>query len=272
MEKLARSQTIASQRGQAVLIILAVMAIGMSLAFSLSRQITTDVEISQKETESAKAFSAAEAGIEEALRQLSQGQTNVNLNPSDFGVDEVEVQVQDQGNAATFSYPLEIRPGEIAIIWLRNHRPNGQLDLNNGYNRSTLKVCWQGEAALEAIYFYQTATDYQIRRWAFDPNTIRTNDNNFSSLISGCAEIDGLNRGVTLDLTDGTPLFLVLRPFYQRTRVGAVAESGSSLPPQGHLITSASAINRGETKIARKIMVFQGWPVPEESIFPKERQ
>lgn len=266
MEKLARSQTVNSQRGQAALIILAVMAIGMSIAFSLSRQITTDVEISQKETESAKAFSAAEAGIEEALRQLAQGQTSVTLNPNELGVDEVEVQIQDQGNQATFLYPLEVRPGEIAIIWLRNHTPDGQLDLNNGYNRTSIKACWQSSAALEAIYFYRTASDYQIRRWAFDPNATRASSNNFSTTIGGCSEIDGLNLGVTLDLSDGTPLFLVLRPFYQSTKVGAVAETGSNLPPQGYLITSAGAVNRGETKIARKIMVFQGWPVPEDSI------
>lgn len=256
-------------RGQAALIILAVMAIGMTIAMSLSRQVVTEVQISKQEEKSTKAFSAAEAGVEEALRQLEQGQTNVSINPEDLGVTGVDVSVSEQGQSNQFIYPITLRPGETAPIWLRNHNADGSLNLASGYSGSTIKVCWQDEAALEIIYFYLVAPNsYQMRKFALDPNSTRAGDNRFAtgSEIGNCSEINGFERGYSVDLTGGTPLLLVLRPLYQLTRVAVVAGSGT-LPAQGHLITSSGSITEGSEKISRRIQVFRSWKLVSSSLF-----
>jgi Tfp pilus assembly protein PilX len=57
--------------GQAVLMVLLVAAIALGLGLSIISQSTTDIRISQQEQESARAFNAAEAGIETALKSIS---------------------------------------------------------------------------------------------------------------------------------------------------------------------------------------------------------
>lgn len=72
--------------GQIALIIILVVVVGLTVAVSvLSRSVTT-VSISTKEQEKARSFSAAEAGVEDALRQdLSSIADPFNLNFFDVG-------------------------------------------------------------------------------------------------------------------------------------------------------------------------------------------
>jgi hypothetical protein len=59
------------KQGQAVLIVLLVAAVALVFGLSIISQSTTDVRISQHENEAARAFNAAEAGIEDALKQIN---------------------------------------------------------------------------------------------------------------------------------------------------------------------------------------------------------
>ncbi|MGB9585898.1 MAG: hypothetical protein ACPL7A_00585, partial [Anaerolineales bacterium] len=54
--------------GQALLIILLVMAVGLTIGLAVISRSVTDIRISRQEEESARMFSVAEAGIEEALK------------------------------------------------------------------------------------------------------------------------------------------------------------------------------------------------------------
>lgn len=255
--------------GQAALIILAVMALGMTLAMSLSRQVLTDTQISEQEEESAKAFSAAEAGVEEALRMLSQGQTEVTIDAGDLGVDEVDVDILEQGGGEQFVYPISLRPGEFAPIWLRDHNSDGTLNENSGYTGTTITLCWEDNTAIEAIYFYRdVGGNYQIGRYALDPDETRAGNNGFTSNnIGACSAIDGLNRSYQITDLSGTPIMLVVRPFYQETRVGVIGQTGTSLPAQGYLITSSGSVNQGDQQISRRIIVFRSWNTPSYLFF-----
>jgi hypothetical protein len=73
------------KKGQAALIVLLVVAVALGFGISIISQATTDIRISQQEQEAARAFNAAEAGIEEALKALSVGSF---ILP----VDEIEVE------------------------------------------------------------------------------------------------------------------------------------------------------------------------------------
>ena len=55
------------QRGQTLLIVLLLLAVVLTIALSIASRSITDINVSIKEEEAARAFSAAEAGIEQAL-------------------------------------------------------------------------------------------------------------------------------------------------------------------------------------------------------------
>lgn len=64
---------IKNNSGQAVLIVLLIVAVILGLGLSIVSQSTTDVKISKQEQEGSRAFNAAEAGIEEALKSIVVG-------------------------------------------------------------------------------------------------------------------------------------------------------------------------------------------------------
>jgi len=257
-----------NSRGQAALVILAIMAIGMTMALSLSKRVTTDIKMSEQEQKSAKAFSAAEAGIEEALRKLKAGEEgSPQITPSEFGVSDLDVDIQTSGGADQFVYPVTLQSGQTAVVWLCGHdESTGEFTEDNCYAQPSINFCWQNGAAVEIVYFYNDAGTYQIKRFAYDSNAARRSNNHFSAPdLGSCA---GLDLGASLDLTAGTPLFLAVRPLYQNTQFAVEAVGGAVLPIQGHTVTSSGAVASGEEeKITRKVKVFRTWPVPPDSFF-----
>lgn len=263
------------KKGQIALIVLTVMAVALTLGLSLSRRAVTDVSITEKEQESAKAFSAAEAGIEEALRRLGQGETLVDITGGDLGVDDVEVNISEVGRTADFIYPLEfVEPGHFIVVWLREHNEDGTIDFNNGYSEPDVTVCWEDEedgtqVALEVTYFYEDGGSYETKKWAFDPDDTRRDINGFSEPDDWfCSDEQGdmMENSANLTLT-GTPLFLVARPFYGRT--GFAVSGGTNFPSQGYEIYSTAEVQDSSEneKISRRIRVFKSWNVAPDSLF-----
>ncbi len=251
-----------SSAGQIALIVLTVMAVALTLGLSMSRRSVTDVSISEKEQESAKAFSAAEAGIEEALRQLKQGETDVSIVGSDLGVEEVNVNITEVGGNTEYIYPQDfVRSGESVVVWLREHNDDGTINFDAGYDSNEITVCWANEAALEITYFYQDGGSYDIRRWASDPGD---NGNNFDNAAgSACSD---LAHSYEISGLPGTPLFLVLKPFYNQTPLGV---RGDEFPSQGYEIYSTAEVeptSEGE-KISRRIRMFKSWDIIPNALF-----
>ena len=56
------------ERGQALLIVLLVMTVALTVGLSVATRTIVNVRITTQEEQSQRAFSAAEAGIEETLR------------------------------------------------------------------------------------------------------------------------------------------------------------------------------------------------------------
>ncbi|MBU2591912.1 hypothetical protein KKD61_00430, partial [Patescibacteria group bacterium] len=247
--------------GQVALIILTVMATALTLGLSMSERVLTDLRISEQNQESTRAFSAAEAGVEEALRVIREGGVTSDIDISDLaddlGVDEVTIDSTTIGGTDQFSFSQSFQSGEIALIWLRNHDANGDFDEASGYDDASVDLCWENEAALEAVYFYRSGGSYGVRRFTFDPVADRRDfsggagtGNHFSPPTgAGCA---GMNLSGTVDLSAETPLFLVVKPFYQETRIGVLGLS--PLPVQGYEVTSAGSITQNtQEKISRKV-------------------
>ncbi len=248
-------------QGQALLIILLLVAVGLTIGLAVVSRSITDIRISEQTEEAARAYSAAEAGIESALYS----------GTNDFGVFEgasytATVSGVAEG-ATTFVFPQEVTTGEIATLFLVRHDANGNLIETAYYTNSNLDVCWQGDTALEVGIYYKDGTNYKVARGAYDPNSARRSQNFFSATdSSGCA---GLTNKKTLKFTDDfglsagrVLLFLRLRVLYGNSKVGVSTPGGAGgiLPSQGNKIESIG--QAGEA--TRKVEVVRFHPAPPE--------
>jgi len=77
------------KKGQAALIVLLVVAVALGFGLSTISRSTTELKISKQEQEASRAFNAAEAGIEEALRTLAVGAGSIKVREGTD--DEIEV-------------------------------------------------------------------------------------------------------------------------------------------------------------------------------------
>lgn len=97
--------------GQIALVVVLVVVVGLTVAVSvLSRSVTT-VNISTKEQEKARSFSAAEAGIEDALRQ----NLSSIVGGHSFAVDSAQVNYQV---SQISNFTAAVDPGDtVTIDW-----------------------------------------------------------------------------------------------------------------------------------------------------------
>ncbi len=252
-----------AQKGQALLIILLVMVVGLTIGLSLATRSVSDIKISSQIEQSSRAFSAAEAGIEAALK----GETVIDCAaPQTIGQATYCFSTSQAGGT---SQPLVF--GEIGVadtynVWLIGHSDTGVPDYVNGlYSGATIDVCW-GETGVSPIpameigvVYKNPASEYKIWRGAFDPdNSGRRNNNHFAAPDGGgCA---GLAYKKTINFAalgiTGTKIALRIRPFYTKTIMGVAPAAGIILPSQGLNIVATGKAG-GTT---RKVSVIQSFP------------
>lgn len=263
----------AYQEGQVLLISLLVLSIATTVALSLIGRSTTDVAISNQINESSRAFSAAEAGIEESLK------TGIGTNVPQVlasGVTYTVAKADIGGATGAYIFPKKINSGTTETLWLVNHNANGTLAETPTYTATGIDLCWSQETTTPAIIFsvvYKTAGgEYRVAKGAYDPDATRALTNKFSGVTSssgGCGAGTGTTYKQTVMFDDfainpalDTLLMLRLQPVYSDT-ILAVNTGGSSLPLQGAKLESTGVSGAGVT---RKIVVYQQYRAPQ-SVF-----
>lgn len=259
-----------NQEGQVLLISLLVLSIATTVVLSLIGRSTTDVTISSQITESSRAFSAAEAGIEEALKtgvgttgaQVLTAGVTYNVARGDIG-----------GAAGAYVFPKKVSRGTVETLWLVGHNADGTLAETPTYTAATIDTCWSSETTTPAMIisvFYKTpAGAYRVTKGAYDPDGTRALTNKFSgvtAMTGGCGVGTGTTYKQTVTFGAFTPainpssdtlLMLRLQPVYANTNL-AVNASGA-LPLQGTKLESTGTSGTGLT---RKIVVYQQFRAP----------
>jgi Tfp pilus assembly protein PilX len=237
--------------GQALLIIVLIMAVGLTIGLAVVSRSVSNIKISEQTEEASRAFSAAEAGIEEALKSLTIGTFEGELT-SESRYKTTVVMVGE--GVQQFIFPQEIQVDKPETVYLARYNTDGTL--TQFYTGNSIDVCWNGNAAIEASLYYNSG-GYKVARYVVDPVSNRTPGAELPSSGS-CA---GLTRKKTLTLPSGvgvTLLFLRLKVLYEKAKVGVVAQSGKTLPSQGVKIESTGTAGSS----TRKIEVFRSYPVP----------
>lgn len=263
-----------NQQGQVILMLILVMTVALAIGLSVIQRSLSDISTSGKVEQSSRAFSAAEAGIEKALRNDFTGASFTDASATVTGSGEIPTVP----SVGTRQDPLEYPPlakEEVAQVWLADYT-----SLTNPpptvYINTSLDVYWGNsdtdKAALEVTLVYYDGTKYANRKWYLDNAAAsRSSANNFDQVTcTGSYSLAGYKCKKTLGDTTGInngvlPTGLILlraRLLYNSTSqpfaVQAVGTcSNCSLPPQARIIESIGIA--GETQ--RKIQLFQLYKV-----------
>lgn len=258
------------QNGQVVLITLLVLSFAVTVALSLISRTSTDLSISNQIEDSAKAFSAAEAGVEQALKSGVTGVPIAGvLTASNV---QYSTTVSDVGGAAgVYEFPQKTLAGATETLWLVNHTDTGAVDESILYPGNTFSVCFShAEGNVPAFVLgvlYKRAGAYYLAKGAYDPVAARALTDSFSGVDdqnAGCGKTVVYRKNFNFLIDFGinpasdTILMLRLRPVYNNAKF-YFDPNGTVLPLQGKRIESVGTAGSGVT---RKIVVYQQYKSP----------
>ena len=248
------------QRGQILLITLLVLAFAVTVAIAVISRSTTDLAITSQMEDSARAFSAAEAGIEEGMSSSVSSVKTLSASA------QYSVTVSSIGNASgVLTFPKLTTREFTETVWLVNHAADGSIDETRVYQPPYVDVCWTKSGATIPAFaisiLYKRGSTYLVAKGAYDPDTTRAVVNKFSAPTSATAGSECGTSDYRARLTfanfginpaSDTLLMLRTRPVYEGTTFSI--DSTATLPLQGKRVESVGTSQGGAT---RKIVVVQ---------------
>lgn len=279
------------ESGQALLLVLLSMSVVLTIVLSILARSTLDIGVSTGSEESVRAFSAAEAGIEQRLVAGTYGPYSGSVGGSTFSGDVTSFS----SGSTKFVLPSSLYSGESATVWFVSHdKTTGNLSCigadNLCFTGSKVRVCWGKNGitytdqnkipALEvSVIYLSTAGDYttaKIARAVADPYTSRIPSNSFPDRDYGppspCV-VGGQTFAFWKDInlaslvsnyTVPGVLQLARISLLYNTDIGHlvsvdVSGSGSTLPAQGVVIDS-SGVSGASTRRVEVIRGFKELP------------
>lgn len=156
------------RRGQALVVVLMVLAVSMAVGFSIASRTTTEVAISTAQEDSAQALSAAEAGIE---RILSGDLSAIPTGTAGYSYQLLPTPTNSP--ISQIDLPDQIKSGEATVLHLvQNYRSGPPFGTTF---ESPFYVCWGGldeieESALQTdLYYYRPGdSTYRVAIQGYD--------------------------------------------------------------------------------------------------------
>lgn len=195
-----------AQKGQALLLILLVMAISLAAVLAAVSRSVSDISVTEKNEDSLRAFNAAEAAIEYVLQDPFGNTSGPSLGQ---GITtNVAVSLDPLTNPREYAYPKDITSGESATFWFVAHDTSGTSAdpfnctsttcyINSG---DGFEICWgdgtsSESPAIEVSLYYDSGapqamsgnfSGLRVSRRTFDPNIARSGNNGFAYTSSDC--------------------------------------------------------------------------------------
>lgn len=260
--------------GQTLLIILLVSAVILTVGLAIASYTITDIKISQQEEESARVFSAAEAGIEEALKLGAVPEGGIVT----IGGITAKVTETIQGGNKDFDFGGEkFNAGDLANVWLIGHNEDGSFNPTEHFpENGTVKICW-GESttindstpAVEVTLLYKEASgDYKIARGGYDPKLNRGNkfdpaDDRDGGNCGNLAFAEDISFSGDFSVPSGAvPYLLRMRLLYNTASQPIAVSASNNLPTQGRCYESTATIET--SGISRKVRRCQFFEAPPQ--------
>ncbi len=250
--------------GQALLVVVLVMIIALTVGLSLISRSITSVKTSTEQASSQKALAAAEAGVEQAIKN------NTSIAQSTFGSDtKYQTQVTAvSGTTFLINGGDLVQRDDSADVWMSDYATDSaKLYANPISSNITVDFgtssnpCTNPAIVVDVISGGKNAP--VLNKYSYDPCISRRSSNNFSAPVSGGDTVSAVtftNKTQVINVSSG--LFFRVTPVYADTKMAII--SSVPLPSQGSVITSTAT--SGNTK--RSIKVFQGYPKIPAEFFP----
>ncbi len=245
-----------SQRGQILLIVVLVMVVALTVGLSVATRTITNLRTSTDEENSSRAFSAAEAGIEQALSNKSAisgsftNKSSYNTTVSTLaGVNillnnGLAISKDTPVDVWLSDYPTYANPytGNFTIFW------GSDSDACNASESSN------SLAALEVVLLTGTKANPVLTRYAFDPCQTRSTSNSFTYIPQAFGNVGGHAFSYRRSIVISSGLFMRIIPLYSSAIIGVKGCDGSnsnctSLPSQGTIIESVGTADTAKRKI-----------------------
>lgn len=258
------SRSLGPQNGQILLVVVLTMVVALTVGLGLAARSVTNVRNTADEVNSQKAFSAAEAGVQRALKsglaitdEQLDNQTSIKQVTIDTNYGRT-LFVLNNGN------PLPQDDG--ADVWLSTYPDysapqfSGKLQIYWGISSTACS-----NAAVEIMVISGTKTSPKLERYAIDP--CNTRGNHFDTPTGTGATIDGVTFKYSTAVSVTNGLIARIIPYYMGTPIAVVGTDNSGnalqLPSQGRLITSVGV----SADAQRKISYFEGYDELPSEVF-----
>jgi type II secretory pathway pseudopilin PulG len=218
--------------GQAVLLVILVMAVVGSVTLSVASRSVSGLRVQEVANESVKAFKAAEAGLERALlggQDVSGTTGGVNFS-STFG----------EGGSTGLVTDEKVAMGEVV-----------QVDTTGA--TGDLKVMWSSSAAIKVTEYYGTGG---LKSYYYDSTGSRSPANQFSVVGWSMNNFQGVSfdRAQSIPLTTGTTKMVRVMVLYADSQIGfQPLGAGVVLPDQKKVVESKGELGSGDKKVTREI-------------------
>lgn len=257
-----------NQRGQALIVVVLIIVVTLTVGLSVALRTTTNLRISSENESSERAFSAAEAGIEQALVTGSSISETSLANNTTY-----ETSVSNlSGGSFNLNNGSQVLKDEPVDLWLSIYPSyasswSGNMTINWGDASDTCSPVESGnsQAALEVTVISGTVGNPTVSSYHLDPCASRSSNNNFEYVSTPGATIDGraYARSKTIPVSSG--LIARIIPLYAGTFVGVQKGAlDSDFPSQGTIITSTGTSDSA----TRKIVSFRAHPKLPTELFP----
>ncbi len=280
-----------SQKGQVILILILVLTVALSIGLSIVQKSLVDVSTASKVEQSSRAFSAAEAGVEKALKGDTSLQTFTDNSSKITEITPIGL-IPATPAAGSPQAALELPPlakEDVAQVWLADPDQNVKLPDCTAdpakhqpvcYAQDTLDIYWGNsltdKAAIELTLVYYDGSAYKSSKWYLDHTLASRNTPNGFGVADSCTGSERPQTGTidyqcrkTLDFLliksanpSATWMLIRARLLYNSTSqpfaVQAVGNCATCfLPPQARSVSSTGV--SGDTQ--RKVNIFQLYKV-----------
>lgn len=197
------------QSGQILIIFLLVLVVGLAIVLSVASRSITDIRTTTTSDESNRAYFAAEAGVEEALKRIEADATAFTTSLDFTSLNQTTAKVSagpiDLGSVAFAQ--KEVQKDDVMQVSLLNdfNDLGSSSPIDPVPDDGQLWVYW-GEVgaattpAVEVTIVYCTSCSspnpvFKLRKFAFDPDGSRRPLNNFCEPVGVSSGIESTNVG-----------------------------------------------------------------------------
>jgi Tfp pilus assembly protein PilX len=266
-----------NQPGQVLLIVILIMVVVLTIVLSLATRSVTNTRLTSQDQDSKRALSAAEAGIEQALKKGSTVGIGANIG-TNATIKQITLNTLS-GTDVLVNNGLLISRDDGADVWFVDHKADGTPDYTTPKGVTTLTVSWgkSGEvcsssansntmAAIEVIVVSGPVGSPRATRTVFDPCTsapARQASINFDTVVTPGRSVQGIQFAYQNTITGmSNALFARIIPLYADTSVGVTANV--ALPNQGTVVDALGSAGNAQ----RRVNTFRGYPKLPTEFFP----